>query len=98
MHAGDSLKHLDKLAGAIALIRQVLRQEFDVVQQLAKLGVSAVVGLGLGVNYQPLNRPECPRKVVRTNHGITPKSKPTSSILVPGSPPGWTVIDGYGKT
>src|SRR5579864_1631320 len=50
------------------------------------------------MNDQPLKRPQGLRKLFHLDHGLPPKSKSTSAILVPRSLHGWTVMGGYGKT
>jgi hypothetical protein len=94
VHLNDTLQHLDELARPITFIGKVLREQLDIVQQVSHSVFPGLLSLGLGVNDQSLQGPERLGVLFHTDHGLPPKSKPTSSILVPHSPQGTTLMGG----
>src|SRR5205814_2201925 len=94
MQAGDALQHVGEVARPIRFVGKELGKQLDVVQQLGKPLLPRFVGLCFRVNDQPLKSPKSLWILVGMDHGLPPKSKPTSSILVPCSLHGWTVMGG----
>jgi hypothetical protein len=56
-----------------------LGKQLDVVEQLRKSVLPHFVGLCFRVNDQPLKGPKCLGNLFGREHGLPPKSKPTSS-------------------